>query len=260
MPAAVQIGMTVTDTTSPAAIPTGTTVVSTTGTTVTISNPAATSTTVPGQTSGTIASGSTTLTLNSTPTGVTTGFAVSGTHIAAGTTVTGVSAKDSDNQSGNHSQVSSARSNHFHRRGPTGDTINFSTDLAKGDVINFGGVKSGDTISFGTNNQCNEAILAAQAAAKAGTWVYSIAYGSSKAAAPNSNSCSDNEYYPIANVSSCQTMQNIASDPTKFYSDPMGVSPPCTSPANPNFTSIQSIFANIGYNLLNTQLLPLAAQ
>ena len=36
---------------------------------------------------------------------------------------------------------------------------------------------------------------------------------------PNSNSCSDTES-PV--ISSCTTMSNIASDPTKFYSDPMG--------------------------------------
>ena len=126
-------------------------------------------------------------------------------------------------------------------------------------TISFGGVAKGDTITFSSNNQCNKAITAAQTAAAAGTWVYSIAYGSSTAAAPNSASCSDQEPGPpIANVSSCATMQNIASDPSKFYSDPMGGS--CTSPSNPNYTTISQIFENIGLNLLYTQLIPVGTQ
>jgi TPR repeat protein len=43
----------------------------------------------------------------------------------------------------------------------------------------------------------NFAVTTAKNAAKAGTWVYSIAYGSSTNASPNSNSCSDREYAPI---------------------------------------------------------------
>ena len=96
--------------------------------------------------------------------------------------MTGVSGKTVTINPGTTAKISSPKQSLSPSGSTQGDTINFSTDLAKGDVINFGGVKSGDTVTFGTNNQCNEAILAAQAAAKAGTWVYSIAYGSSKAA------------------------------------------------------------------------------
>ena len=70
-----------------------------------------------------------------------------------------------------------------------------------------------------TNNQCNNAVTAAQNAASAGTWVYSIAYRSSTANSPSGVSCSDTE---TPAISSCTTMSKIASDPTKFYSNSKG--------------------------------------
>ena len=133
----------------------------------------------------------------------------------------------------------------------SGSTITLSKSIAGS------GVTSGTKINFGTQNQCWESVIAAQNAAKAGTWVYAIAYGS-YTDYPDGNSCSDTE---TPGISSCTTMQDIASSPlsipdaTKFYSDPLGVNPPCTSPANPSATSVPSIFANIGYNLQYTTLL-----
>jgi Flp pilus assembly protein TadG len=124
-------------------------------------------------------------------------------------------------------------------------------------------VPSGTSINFGGMNQCNEAILAARAAASAGTWVYAIAYQSYIQASPNSNSCSDTETSPIANVSSCTTMQNIANSPgvtpdySKFYSDPMGLTSPngpCPSPVNGTTTSLSQIFSGLGLQF--TELLP----
>ena len=132
-----------------------------------------------------------------------------------------------------------------------------------------GTVPSGTAINFGGMNQCNEAILAARDAANAGTWVYSVAYESYIEAAPNSNSCSDTETAPIANVSSCTTMQNIANSPghipdaSKFYSDPMGLTAPngpCVSPANPEQTNITAIFQNIGSRVPFAALLPNGTQ
>jgi hypothetical protein len=133
--------------------------------------------------------------------------------------------------------------------------------VSSGDTIKFGHVASGDTITFGTNNQCHEAITAAQNAADAGTWVYSIAYGSSTALSPNSNSCSDNEYPAI---SSCYTMgggetqdppiQGIASDSTKFYSDGSGGSGTC--PSSNTASDLGTIFQSIGNSLSYSALLP----
>ena len=84
-------------------------------------------------------------------------------------------------------------------------------------VLSDGGAGNAGSHGAPATNECNLSVTAAQNAANAGTWVYSIAYGSSTAASPNANSCSDTE---TNNISSCQTMAGIASDPTKFYSDP----------------------------------------
>ena len=68
-----------------------------------------------------------------------------------------------------------------------------------------------DGKSFDQNtDECAQAVAAAQAAAAAGTWVYSVSYGSA-----TSGSCDTDS--PA--TSACTTMTNIASDPTKFYSD-----------------------------------------
>ena len=139
------------------------------------------------------------------------------------------------------------------------------------------GVKSGDTITFGSNNQCNEAIIAAQNAAKAGTWVYSIAYGSglgdsqadTVANISDFSSCSDTE---TPQVNSCYTMEQIASSPgaipnlTKFYSDPMagGATPNssqyCVSPDHPTATDIPTIFEDIANGFTFTSLVACNAQ
>jgi Flp pilus assembly protein TadG len=122
----------------------------------------------------------------------------------------------------------------------------------------------GTTIYFGGYNQCNTSVQAAQAAAAQGTWVYAIAYGSYTQNSPNANSCFDIENPPI---SSCTTMgegepgtHGIASDPTKFYSDPMNVSPACVSPDNPTATDIATIFQDIAASFIYTQLLPISLQ
>ncbi len=104
-------------------------------------------------------------------------------------------------------------------------------------------------------NQCKEAVTAAQTAAKAGTWVYSIAYGAATA-----GSCSTD----APAISACTTMSKIANvpgaaagtfvnDPTKFYSDNANG---CKSAQNPNITSINSIFQSIGFSLSTARLLP----
>jgi Flp pilus assembly protein TadG len=148
---------------------------------------------------------------------------------------------------------------------PAGTSV-VSVDSTKSIVTLSGGVSgsvpSGTSMNFGGNNQCWESITAAQDAAKAGTMVYSISYGSAgnyqntTDLSPNSNGCSDTE---TPAVNSCYTMSQIASSPsaipdlTKFYADAMGGT--CTSPDNPSATSIPSIFSNIGYNLQYTTLL-----
>jgi hypothetical protein len=99
-------------------------------------------------------------------------------------------------------------------------------------------------------NQCHEAITAAQAAARAGTWVYSIAYGSPTT--PTPGSCSTDTASPI---SACQTMQQIASDSSKFYSDSVGGSSACTSAAQ-SVSELVSLFQSIANSLVPPRLLP----
>lgn len=99
-------------------------------------------------------------------------------------------------------------------------------------------------------NQCHEAISAAQAAASAGTWVYSISYGSSTATSPSD--CTTDA--PV--ISSCTTMQEIASDSTKYFSDTSGGDAACTSQANP-ISQLSQIFSYIGTDASTARLLPL---
>ena len=94
------------------------------------------------------------------------------------------------------------------------------------------------------NQECHLAITAAQAAATAGTWVYAIYYDD------GSTTCSD-----TTTISSCTTMQDIASDPTKFYSTD-GTAGPCVSKSN--YTTVSAIFQAIGYSLTTARLLPSA--
>ena len=100
------------------------------------------------------------------------------------------------------------------------------------------------------NNQCHEGITAAQAAAAAGTWVYSIAYGASTSATPGSCSTDTSSH-----ISACATMQQIASDPTKFYSDTQNGSSGCTSTAH-SVSELLAVFQSISTSLLPPRLLP----
>jgi hypothetical protein len=100
------------------------------------------------------------------------------------------------------------------------------------------------------NNQCQEGITAAQNAAAASTWVYSISYGSSTATNPSL--CTTDS--PA--ISSCSTMQQIASDPTKYFSDTSGGDAACTSDANP-ISDLSLIFTYIGVDASTARLLPL---
>ncbi len=99
-------------------------------------------------------------------------------------------------------------------------------------------------------NECHQAITAAQTAAgqqnAAGlyTWVYSVGLG-----ALTSNSCTTDS--PA--ISGCTTMTDIASDPSKFYSDDANG---CVSPSHPNITSLGQIFQTVAEDFYTTRLLP----
>lgn len=99
-------------------------------------------------------------------------------------------------------------------------------------------------------NQCQEAISAATAATLAGTWVYSISYGSSTATSPSL--CTTD----APAISSCSTMQQIASDTTKYFSDTSGGDAACTSQAH-SISQLSQIFSYIGTDASTARLLPL---
>jgi hypothetical protein len=98
-------------------------------------------------------------------------------------------------------------------------------------------------------NQCSQAVAAADAAAAAGTSVYSIAYG-----ALNSGCSTDGGSY-----SPCSTMRQIASstnaipDASKFYSDNDNG---CAPASHPSMISLSQILKQISYDSLTTRLLP----
>ena len=119
-------------------------------------------------------------------------------------------------------------------------------------------------------NECHQAIGEAAAAAAtlntAGlkTWVYSIAYASSTlpfnySSNPNGSCFSDAAPVGTSPISGCSTLQQIASDPNKFYADQgqtVDGSSRCFSPAHPSIMDLSQIFAAIGGDFYTTRLLP----
>jgi hypothetical protein len=106
-------------------------------------------------------------------------------------------------------------------------------------------------------NDCQQAITVGQDNAKAGTYVYTVAYGSTTATTGSSSCTTD-----APAISPCATMKGIASspnvqpDPSLFYADAGSVANGCSSTANPNYTSLSQIFQAIGYTFMSTRLLP----
>jgi len=96
-------------------------------------------------------------------------------------------------------------------------------------------------------DQCAQAVTQAKAATAAGTWVYSIAYG----AASGSGTCSTDK---TKKTTACETMKNIASDTTKFFSDVTSAGNACTSTAN-SITDLNSIFKAIVTDVTGVRLL-----
>jgi Flp pilus assembly protein TadG len=107
---------------------------------------------------------------------------------------------------------------------------------------------AGNMPSGAAVNECHEGIAAAQQAAAAGTWVYSISYGAST----NTSDCSTD----APPITPCATMQAIASDSTKYFSDTSGGSAACTSSAHP-LSQLSDIFQYISVDVSSPRLLPL---
>jgi hypothetical protein len=101
--------------------------------------------------------------------------------------------------------------------------------------------------------QCWQAIQAAEAASAAGTWVYSLAYGSSTSTSP-SDCTTDTS--PV--ISSCTEMADIASSlagqplPSFYTNNNGGVDCPGGAPVN----NLVTLFTNLGQTLSEPHLLP----
>jgi hypothetical protein len=125
---------------------------------------------------------------------------------------------------------------------------------------------AGNGTNAPSSNQCKNAATAAQAAAKAGIWVYAVYYDDNGTGA----TCTDTEtgsYAGSAGCSAtastcagaCYTLTQIASspaaqpDPSKFYSTD-GTSSPCKSIYS--YSKLTDIFDNIAGSLTNGRLIP----
>ena len=107
---------------------------------------------------------------------------------------------------------------------------------------------------------CGQAVLAAQAAANAGTTVYTIGYG-----AETSGGClSDKTYSTTVTTAGgawgpgkqpCQAIAAMASSETNFYSDD-GAGCEATAPTNQNLTKLTAIFRAIVDNMGEPRLIP----
>ena len=108
--------------------------------------------------------------------------------------------------------------------------------------------------------ECGQAVLAAQAAAKAGTTVYTIGYG-----AETSGGCTTDETYSTsvstnggswrAGDQPCQAIAAMASAQVNFYSDD-GSGCEATAPTNQNLTKLTAIFRAIVDNMSSPRLIP----
>lgn len=99
-----------------------------------------------------------------------------------------------------------------------------------------------------TKQQCAQQITAAQAAATAGTKVYTVAYGS-----PSTGCAMDTS----PTMSPCTAMQNMASNARFFYSDytQSGSGSTCQSAAQPT-SNLNQIFTDIAGSLSVPRLIP----
>jgi len=98
-------------------------------------------------------------------------------------------------------------------------------------------------------NQCQQAVTRAQAAAAAGTIIYSVAYG----AEAGTSQCNDTS----PTMTPCETMQGIASAPQNFFSDytAKGSDSSCISASSPT-SNLNQIFTQIAQDLTISRLIP----
>lgn len=113
--------------------------------------------------------------------------------------------------------------------------------LSDGDA----GASSSNMASNKKNRQCQQAVDAAKAATAAGTWVYSLAYDAQLTGCSTDNG-----------LSPCNTMKQIASDPSKFFSSASSGSSKCVSTSSTSTASISGAFSDIAGRMIKPRLIP----
>jgi Flp pilus assembly protein TadG len=122
-------------------------------------------------------------------------------------------------------------------------------------------------------DECQQAIAAAQAATKAGTTVFGVAYGAEQSGCgtAENNFVADSTlilttglnapFSPISQLTPCVTMENIASSLTDFYSDynQSGSGSTCEDNSH-SVVSLQDILLAISASFTKPRLLPNNAQ
>lgn len=125
----------------------------------------------------------------------------------------------------------------------------------------------GATTGTKGTNECQWAINQANVATNTGTWIFSLAYGAdtttgsctsdtaSKSSVATLNHMVTGYQWPTMPVTACKTMQNIASDPSKFYSD--DAAGKCSSSVS-SIMSLLSAFSAVATYILydSPRLLP----
>lgn len=117
-------------------------------------------------------------------------------------------------------------------------------------------------------DECQQAIIAAQAATTAGTTVFGVAYGSEQTGCYGSShggtdstlvATGNNAAFTLSGLTPCITIENIASTLSNFYSDYLqsssGVDTSCVDQSH-NVVSLQDIFLSIASQFTNPRLLP----
>ena len=149
----------------------------------------------------------------------------------------------------------------------TGGACNSKAELvAAQGVLNGTGTSSTNPTGYisyaypSALGECGQAVLAAQAAATAGTAVYTIGYGS-----PTSGGCATDKTYSATVTTQggswapgyqpCAAMGAMASSQVNFYSDNANGCA-ATAPTNQSFTQLTAIFRAIANNLSTPRLVP----
>jgi len=148
----------------------------------------------------------------------------------------------------------------------TNKTISSSSDLQPSSTNSLNGVPWNNPTSYtypSRNGECGQAVVAAQAAATAGTAVYTIGYGSPNTGS-SANCGSDQTYSATVTTnggswaprdSPCQALAAMASAPINFFSDD-GDGCVATVPSNANLTTLTAIFHQISSTFSTPILIP----